>query len=272
MNQDNPTPSALCPSATAIHRGHGGKIMTYKQKFRYTLLGAVTMLIGMAVGVIISPPLIAQRSGGIDEIQCSKVTIVDKYGEPAIVLGITEENGTAIEIFYPDGKKGVRLSASEGGSSLGINNPSGESTFSILTSSTLTMMNMDHNNEHTGIGFRIFNGISSSIEVNTPTGKKGLELSSADQFSNVLNIYDKAGTNTIHANGHNRFIQLIDEEGDLAVTLDSDSGIGNSVNVYEKEGTIGSDLEGSEKLEWEKLAGKHFNVKAKFGKVKWSAP
>ena len=245
--------------------------MTYKQKFRYTLLGTVTMLIGLAVGVIISPPLIAQRSGGIDEIVCSKLTIVDKYGEPAIVLGITEENGNAIKIFYPDGTKGVQLSVG-GGSSLFLNNSSGEHTFSILTGSTLTMMNMRHNDEHTGIGFRIFNGISSSIKVNTPTEKNGLELTSTDQFSNVLNIYDKAGTNTIHANGHSRFIQLIDEEGDLAVTLDSDSGIGNSVNVYEKEGTIGSNLEGSEKLEWEKLAGKHFNVKAKFGKVKWSAP
>ena len=38
------------------------------------------MLMGLAVGVIISPPLIAQRSGGIDEIVCSKLTIVDKYG------------------------------------------------------------------------------------------------------------------------------------------------------------------------------------------------
>ena len=54
--------------------------MNYKQKFRYTLLGTVTMLMGLAVGVIISPPLIAQRSGGIDEIVCSKLTIVDKYG------------------------------------------------------------------------------------------------------------------------------------------------------------------------------------------------
>ena len=35
-------------------------------------LGAIIMLIGLTVGAIVSPPLIAQRNGVFDEIECSK--------------------------------------------------------------------------------------------------------------------------------------------------------------------------------------------------------
>ena len=73
--------------------------MNYKQKMGYTAFGVVITLISMFFGAIISQPLVAQRNGGIDEIQCSKLTIVDKYGRPAIVLDITEESGNAIKIF-----------------------------------------------------------------------------------------------------------------------------------------------------------------------------
>ena len=49
-------------------------------------LGAVIMLIGLAVGAIVSPPLVAQRNGVFDEIQCKRLTVVDEDGNKAIRL------------------------------------------------------------------------------------------------------------------------------------------------------------------------------------------
>ena len=39
--------------------------MNCKQKFGYMVLGAVIMLIGLAVGAIVSPPLIAHGGAGV---------------------------------------------------------------------------------------------------------------------------------------------------------------------------------------------------------------
>ena len=47
--------------------------MNNKQKFGYTLLGALIMLIGIGVGAIVSPPLIAQRNAVFDEIVCNQL-------------------------------------------------------------------------------------------------------------------------------------------------------------------------------------------------------
>jgi len=54
-------------------------------------LGAVIMLIGLAVGAIVSPPLIAQRDGVFDEILCRKITVVDSVGTEGVVLESNEE-------------------------------------------------------------------------------------------------------------------------------------------------------------------------------------
>ena len=76
---------------------------------RSMVLGAVIMLIGLAVGAIVSPPLVAQRNGVFDDIVCSKLTVVDKIvcreievvdqdGTPAIVLE-AEEWGNEISVL-----------------------------------------------------------------------------------------------------------------------------------------------------------------------------
>ena len=58
--------------------------MNTKQKLGYTMLGAVIMLVGMSVGSILSPTLIAQNNGVFDEIQCTKLTVVNELGEERI--------------------------------------------------------------------------------------------------------------------------------------------------------------------------------------------
>ena len=88
--------------------------MNNKQKFGYTILGAVIMLIGIGMGVIVSPPLIAQRDGVFGNIQCTELEVVDKYGEPAIRLKTNDRFGPDNHIIIYDPlkrKEAIRLSS-----------------------------------------------------------------------------------------------------------------------------------------------------------------
>jgi hypothetical protein len=111
--------------------------MNNKQKFGYTILGAVIMLIGIGVGAIVSPSLTAQRNGVFGEIECTELTVVDTAGNPVVVLGASEQlmsSGTTpvrvkrngVLVLDPSGKDAVFLSANEGMNSLSVYNKSGE--------------------------------------------------------------------------------------------------------------------------------------------------
>ena len=84
--------------------------MNHKQKFGYTALGAVIMLIGIGAGSIVSPPLIAQRDGVFGEIECTRLTVFDKAGKAAILL-YTNESGNHVVIADKAGKLAVDLTA-----------------------------------------------------------------------------------------------------------------------------------------------------------------
>ncbi|RKU08580.1 hypothetical protein C6502_15325 [Candidatus Poribacteria bacterium] len=84
--------------------------MNHKQKVGYMALGAVIMLVGLAVGAIVSPPLIAQSNGVFDEIRCSKLTVVDKNGNEGIIV-VSMEEGNGVIILDEDGKTAIELSA-----------------------------------------------------------------------------------------------------------------------------------------------------------------
>ena len=59
--------------------------MNQKQKCFYTALGALIMLFGLGAGALLGPPLIAQRKNVLDDLKCSSLTVVDAFGNPAIV-------------------------------------------------------------------------------------------------------------------------------------------------------------------------------------------
>ena len=67
--------------------------MNNKQKLGYTLLGAGIMLVGLTVGAIISPPLIAQRNGVFGKIECTGLTVIDEQGKVAVMLTTATEGG-----------------------------------------------------------------------------------------------------------------------------------------------------------------------------------
>lgn len=82
---------------------------------RSMVIGAGIILIGLAVGAIISPPLIAQRDGVFGVIQCTELEVVDKYGRPAIRLKTNDRFGpnNHIRIYDPlKQKSAIRLSSS----------------------------------------------------------------------------------------------------------------------------------------------------------------
>ena len=60
--------------------------MNHKQKLGYVALGALIMLVGLAVGAIVSPPLIAQRNDVFDKITCRSLEVVDENGNIAVRL------------------------------------------------------------------------------------------------------------------------------------------------------------------------------------------
>ena len=51
--------------------------MNYKQKFRYILLGATLILVGIVAGSIVSPSLVAQHNGVFEEFKCRRLTVVN---------------------------------------------------------------------------------------------------------------------------------------------------------------------------------------------------
>jgi hypothetical protein len=84
--------------------------MNNKQKFGYTLLGALIMLIGIGVGAIVSPPLIAQRNAVFGEIVCNQLKVVDKYGKEAVLL-VAREIANGVIVCNKEGKSVISLSA-----------------------------------------------------------------------------------------------------------------------------------------------------------------
>ena len=89
--------------------------MNNKQRFGYMILGAIIMLVGVGVGVIVSPPLIAQKAAG--EIVCTKLTVMDETGQPAIIL-VVDEGGRSLSMMDKMRNSGITLNLGEKDSAL----------------------------------------------------------------------------------------------------------------------------------------------------------
>ena len=86
--------------------------MNYKMKLGYMALGAGILALGIIIGQIITPDIEAQNNGVFDEIQCSKLTVVDRYGKEAILL-VAREIANGILVFDKAGELAIRLSSFE---------------------------------------------------------------------------------------------------------------------------------------------------------------
>ena len=147
--------------------------MNHKQKCFYTALGAVIMLIGMGVGAIVSPPLIAQKTNVLGDLKCTSLTVVDMLGEPAIVLRADEALGNGVVIYNPAGAPAVLFVADETGNSVAIADKSGEPAVLLRTSE-----------------------LANRVIVRNPSGKDGVRLS-AGKVANRVTIYNPKETNAV---------------------------------------------------------------------------
>ena len=154
--------------------------MNLKQKCFYTALGAVIMLIGIGVGSIVSPPLIAQdtlEKGVFSEIECKRLVVRDKAGNKAVAL-YAEALGNSVALYNSEGKRAVILSAGKRGrsNSVTIRNKSAKNTINLSVSEQL----------------------GTSVSIRNPAGKRGITLAArkaiyARKARNNITIWDEAG-------------------------------------------------------------------------------
>ena len=170
--------------------------MNHRQKLGYTVLGAAIMLVGLGLGTIFSPPLIAQRDGADDEIVCRKIAIVDENGTPGIILAANKE-ANGVLLANKSGKDAILLYSGEDGTS----------AISIF-----------NEKEENVIGLMSFPKSITVLSVNNESGKNAISLSSSPIGNRVV-VSDKAGENAIELQASillGNLAKISDEEGNVS--------------------------------------------------------
>lgn len=129
--------------------------MKHKVNVRDVALGAGIMLIGFAVGAIVTTPLIAQREGVFGEIQCSRLVVIDETGKPAITLATdTKEHGlpekqNAVIVYNKSGEKVVVIGTHREHNGVDVHDKQGEPLAGLSDSKQggmLKLLTMDSRN------------------------------------------------------------------------------------------------------------------------------
>ena len=145
--------------------------MKSKVCVRSMVLGAGIMLVGLAVGAIVSPPLIAQREGVFGEIRCTGLKVFDKRGKMAIELYATVL-GNGVAVLNKHGGAGIGLAAHEdeaGGNNVMILDKSGNKV----------------------VGLGTFSKMGNGVAIFDKQGNDAVLLAS-DELSNRVTVMDKA--------------------------------------------------------------------------------
>ena len=209
--------------------------MNYRQKLGYTALGAMIMLAGLTIGVIVSPPLIAQRNGIFDEIECSKLTVAGPQGKIAMHVSTDPTEGTDLQLYDPAGTPRVVVRASTDGSFMQINPPSDPSIglFAVEHGTGFIMKNAQ--------GKELINITGANhmrhLTLHNPDGKLAVALASiGHNDSNVISVYNtagKRGLNLTSDDGTFTGITLYDKADKIAATLAAHQATGkNSLIIY----------------------------------------
>ena len=120
-------------------------------------LGAGIMLIGLAVGAIVSPPLIAQRDDVFGDIQCTGLTVVDKQGNVAVALDT--DDGNQVLVNDKQGKRAVKLVNDEDlGNSVAVLNKQGNEAVALRTDEHGGIVNVSGKDSGSASMFTIENG------------------------------------------------------------------------------------------------------------------
>ena len=174
-------------------------------------LGAVIMFIGLAVGAIVSPPLIAQRNGVFEKITCREIKVIDKDGNEAIRLYTTKHGGD------------IRMESKDGGiASMGIDEHGGVVGVVGKDSGSGAVM---HTREHGGV-----------VKVMVGKGIVSAAMST-DEHGGVVGVMGKDGEITsMGIDEHGGIVSVFNNQGKpRAVMGITESGNG-VVNTWDKNG------------------------------------
>ena len=166
--------------------------MNYKQKLGYTALGAVIMLVGLGLGAIVSPPLIAQKDGALDEIQCSRLTVVDKTGQSVVAMGTDEEGRNTITLFNEVGKEAVHLFADKQQTSVKISRPSGTEAIHLFGAERLGAILLDDDAGKIAVSLSVADKVTRGVLLFDEEGESAVTLTS-NILGNNVTVYDSAG-------------------------------------------------------------------------------
>ena len=191
--------------------------MNHKQKFTYTALGAVIMLIGLCVGAIISPPLIAQRNGVFDEITCRMLIVVDQAGKPAISLSASELFGNVIQISDKEGIA-IALAASEDSNVILVQDKAGKGGLHFNASAEENVIRLIDKAGKAAVNL-VTDRNGNGITVNAP-GKDGNAAIALGAFA-----HEFLGT----------AIQINDK---TAINLSVNELLGNSMTIRDQAGRV----------------------------------
>ena len=100
------------------------------EKLQYIVIGAVLMAVGIGIGSIFTPPLVAQRNNVFDEIICHKLIVVDGNGNEAVNLS-SIAGGGFVSVIDENGKTGVNLSSTPLGNGMMILDKEGRESIHI---------------------------------------------------------------------------------------------------------------------------------------------
>lgn len=204
--------------------------MNHKQKYFYTALGAVIMLIGIGIGAIVSP-ITAQSNRTFGEIQCAGLTVVDKEGRKLIELKNDGFDGAAINLYNLSGQEMMKLKVNH------------IQRVIRLYSKSLLHPKIFDDSETPILGIHLDAGPSSNyLEVGNTVRRGGIRLYNLVEVSSELQVYHRNGQGgvVLHSaeNGHSLSIYDNPDQRKIAsvnARMSTDE-YGGRVDVFNKQG------------------------------------
>ena len=195
--------------------------MNYKQKLGYTILGAGIMLIGLGLGAIISPPLIAQRADVPDEITCSGLRVNDKNGNLIAYLGSPDGTAKGLYFFDPLGKPEAAINIDKVSNTLLLTSPIRKTSIILGHSNDQNKLIVHDENGAPAISAIVGHNSVKAIMLANPTeeAENGIVISALPQIKdNAIIVYNAAGKR--------------------AVELNSNPTLGNRIRTYDMMGNF----------------------------------
>ena len=193
--------------------------MNHKQKLGYMALGAGILAVGIIIGQVITPGIEAQSNGVFGEIQCTKLTVVDNMGKPAVRLGSYENWGNGVIVYNKQGKGAVRLRSNALGNGVVVYNKQEEPSVVLASDEESNVI-----------------AVLDFVRTSQNMGKWSVILGS-DEESNEVVVYNRQGKEAVklRSNALGNAVSLSNKQEEPSVVLVSSEDLGNRVIVANKQ-------------------------------------